>query len=55
MFMVVRKTICSNYENVLKNVVLMVLIFNFEKCVFCVNFSVLLGHIVCNEGLLVDP
>jgi hypothetical protein len=29
--------------------------FNFEKCVFGVNYSVLLGHIVCNEGLLVDP
>jgi hypothetical protein len=29
--------------------------FNPEKCVFCVNFGVLLGHIVCNERLLVDP
>jgi hypothetical protein len=28
---------------------------NLEKCAFCVNSGVLLGHIVCNDGLLVDP
>jgi hypothetical protein len=28
---------------------------NLEKCAFCVNFNVLLGHIVCSDGLLVDP
>jgi hypothetical protein len=26
-----------------------------KKCAFCVNYSVLLGHIVCSDGLLVDP
>jgi hypothetical protein len=25
-----------------------------EKCAFCVNSGVLLGHIVCSDGLLVD-
>ncbi len=28
---------------------------NLEKCAFCVNLNVLLGHIVCNDGLLIDP
>jgi hypothetical protein len=26
-----------------------------EKCAFCVNLGVLLGHIVRSDGLLVDP
>ncbi len=29
--------------------------FNLEKCAFCVNFRILLGHIVCEDGLLIDP
>ncbi len=29
--------------------------FNLEKRAFCVNLGVLLRHIVCNDGLLVDP
>jgi len=29
--------------------------FNPEKCAFCVNSRVLLGHIVYEDGLLVDP
>jgi hypothetical protein len=28
---------------------------NPKKCVFCVNFGILLGHIVCEDGLLIDP
>ncbi len=28
---------------------------NLEKGAFCVNLGVLLGHIVCHDGLLVDP
>jgi hypothetical protein len=28
--------------------------FNPEKCAFCVNLGVLLGHIVCEDGHLVD-
>jgi hypothetical protein len=28
---------------------------NLEKCSFCVNLGVLLGHIVCSDGLLVHP
>ena len=28
---------------------------NSKKCIFCVPFGVLLGHIVCKQGLLVDP
>jgi hypothetical protein len=29
--------------------------FNPKKCATCVNFGVLLRHIVCEDGLLVDP
>ncbi len=29
--------------------------FNLGKCAFCVNLGVLLGHIVCHDGLLVNP
>jgi hypothetical protein len=28
---------------------------NLKKCVFFSPFGVLLGHIVCKQGLLVDP
>jgi hypothetical protein len=28
---------------------------NLRKCIFCVPFGNLLGHIVCREGVLVDP
>jgi hypothetical protein len=28
---------------------------NLEKYMFYVNSKVLLGHVVCKEGLLVDP
>ena len=28
---------------------------NLKKCLFCVPFGVLLGHIVCRQGLMVDP
>ncbi len=28
---------------------------NLEKCAFCVNLGVLLGPIVYEDGLLVDP
>jgi hypothetical protein len=28
---------------------------NLEQCAFCVNSGVLLGHILCSDGLLVDP
>ncbi len=50
-----KKDICNNCESVWKNVMSMVLTFIRKKSVFCVNFGVLLGHIVCYEGLLVDP
>jgi hypothetical protein len=29
--------------------------FNVKKCAFCVNSGVLLGHIMCHDGLLVNP
>lgn len=29
--------------------------FNLIKCLFCVPFGILLGHVVCKQGLLVDP
>ena len=27
---------------------------NLKKCIFCAPFGILLGHIVCKEGMLVD-
>jgi hypothetical protein len=28
---------------------------NLKKCIFCASFQILLGHVVCKHGLLVDP
>ena len=28
---------------------------NSKKCIFCTPFGILLGHIVCKQGLLVNP
>jgi len=28
---------------------------NLKKCLFCVPFGTLLGHVVCKQGLMVDP
>ena len=28
---------------------------NLKKCIFCAPFGILLGHIVCKKGLMVDP
>jgi hypothetical protein len=28
---------------------------NIKKCIFRTPFGILLGHIVCKQGLLVDP
>lgn len=28
---------------------------NIKKCIFCVPFGTLLGHIVCKQGLMVNP
>ena len=28
---------------------------NLKKCIFSVPFSILLGHVVCRQGLMVDP
>ena len=28
---------------------------NLKKCIFCVPFGILLGHIVCRQWLMVDP
>lgn len=28
---------------------------NLKKCIFCSPFGILLGHIVCKQGLIVDP
>jgi len=36
---------CQRYQIVL----------NFKKCIFCVPFGILLGHVVCKQGLMVDP
>ena len=26
-----------------------------RKCIFCAPFGVLLGHVVCHDGILVEP
>ena len=31
------------------------IVLNLKKCILFSPFGVLLGHIVCNQGLLVDP
>jgi len=28
---------------------------NLKKCVFCSPFGILLGHVVCKHGLIMDP
>src|SRR5271155_3087615 len=28
---------------------------NLKKCIFCAPFGIFLGHIVCKQGLMVDP
>ena len=28
---------------------------SLKKCIFCAPFGILLGHIVCRQGLMVDP
>jgi len=28
---------------------------NLKKCIFCVPFGILVNHIVCKKGLMVDP
>ena len=28
---------------------------NLKKCIFCVPFGILLGHIVSRQGLMLDP
>jgi len=28
---------------------------NLKKCIFCVPLRILLGHVVCKKGLMVDP
>jgi len=28
---------------------------NLKKCLFCVPFVILLGHVVCRQGLMMDP
>jgi hypothetical protein len=28
---------------------------NVKKCIFGTTFGILLGHIVCKQGLLLDP
>ena len=27
----------------------------FKKCLFCVALGIMLGHVVCRQGLMVDP
>ncbi len=31
------------------------IVLNLKKCLFCVPFKILLGHVVCKKGLMVDP
>jgi hypothetical protein len=50
MYMETRKIIWKNYKNALNGISL-----SLERCAFCVNLKVFLTHIVCDDGLLVDP
>ena len=36
---------CHKYQNAL----------NLKKCLLCVPFGILLGHVVCKQGLMVGP
>ena len=31
------------------------ILLNLKKCIFCVPFGILLGHVVCRQGLMADP
>lgn len=31
------------------------IVLNLKKCLFCVPFGILLGHVVCKQRLIVDP
>ena len=31
------------------------IVLNSKKCFFCTPFGVLLGHVVCHDGILVEP
>jgi len=37
--------VCRKYQILLK----------LKKCIFCVPYGILLGHVVCKKGLMVDP
>ena len=28
---------------------------NLKKCIFCIPYGILLGHVICKQGLMVDP
>ena len=28
---------------------------NLKKCIFCAPFGILLGHVICREGMLMNP
>ena len=36
---------CQQYHNYL----------NLKKCIYCAHFGIMLGHVVCHNGILVDP
>lgn len=31
------------------------IVLNLKKCILCVPFGILLGHVVCKQGFMVDP
>jgi hypothetical protein len=31
------------------------ILLNLKKCVYCASFGILMGHVICKQGLLVDP
>lgn len=28
---------------------------SLKKCIFCISYGILLGHVICKKGLMVDP
>jgi len=31
------------------------IVLNLKKCIFCMPFRIFLSHVVCKQGLMVDP
>jgi hypothetical protein len=55
MYMEIRKYHLEQLQKCLKECRLNGINLNLEKCAFCVNSRILLGHIMYHDGMLIDP